>query len=351
VSGAAPVRRAVVLGAGGVLGFAWTLGALSAFEEVSGIDLLDMDVAVGTSAGSVVAGLLGCRLPIAAICRHHQGMPAPGDPVISYDYESGTGGVLPPRPGLRPAAPRLLLDSVRGRRRIAPMVALSGLLPAGRGTLRAVHDLIDSVAHEAGVDAEWPDRPRPWIVAADYRTGRRVVFGRDEFSPGPVRPIRTARLADAVTASCSIPAWYEPTVINGVPYIDGGTASNASVDVLIGTSIDEAFVFAPMASIDVERAPSIVGRLERAVRRSITKAILADVVKLRASGVRVHVITPVQADLEVMGLNLMDPTRRTAVLETAKRTAAVQLQRQFAARRAVGRAGSAEAGSSGGRSA
>jgi NTE family protein len=341
VSAAEP-RRAIVLGAGGVVGFAWLLGALSALEEVAEFDARDADVVVGTSAGSVAAALLGCGLPVGAIVRHHQGIPAPEDPVIDYDYVKATGGVLPPRPGWRPGSPRLLLDSLRGGkgRRIPPIVALSGLLPTGRGSLAAVHDLVSAVASEAGFAETWPTHPRPWIVTADYRTGRRVVFGRDDFvvPPGsPPRHIRKAHLADAVTASCSIPAWYPPTYIDGVPYIDGGTSSNASVDVLLGTAVEEVFVLAPMASVYADRGVGAIGRLERAIRRSITRGILADVVALRASGVRVRVVTPEADDLALMGINLMDPEHRIDVLSIAQRTAAGQLRKQLAGQRAAER--------------
>jgi NTE family protein len=239
-----------------------------------------------------------------------------------------------------------VLDSLRGRRRVAPIVLLSGLLPTGRGTLGPVHDLVAAVAEEAGFAEEWPTHPRPWIVTADYRTGQRVVFGRDDFvgrRGGPPRVIRKARLADAVTASCSIPAWYPPTYIDGVPYIDGGTTSNASVDVLVGTAVEEVYVLAPMASVDADRATTFVGRVERAVRRGITRQLLREVARLRSTGVRVYVVTPEAEDLTLMGLNLMNPERRTEVLETAQRTAAGQLRRQLAGRRAAERrAGSAE---------
>lgn len=335
---AAP-RRAIVLGAGGVLGFAWTLGALAALEEVAGFDARDADVVIGTSAGSVTAGLLGCGLPVEAICRHHQGVPAPADPPIVYDYEVGAGGALPPRPGWRPGSPRLLWESLVHPRRMSPMVALSGLLPAGRGSLEPVHDLIEVVARDAGVGEGWPTRPRPWIVTADYRTGRRVVFGREDLTPTgqgrAPRIVRRARLADAVSASCSIPAWYAPVVIDGVPYIDGGTASNTSVDLLVGTSVEEVFVLAPMASIDADRGRTALARLERAVRRAITKGILADVARLRAAGTRVSVVTPDADDLALIGVNMMDPRRRTELLESARITAARQLRRQLAGKLAV----------------
>ena len=342
-------RRALVLGGGGVLGFAWILGALAAIEEVAGFDVCDVDVAVGTSAGSVAAGLIGCGLPLEAICRHHQGVPLPEDPPIAYDY-TGTGEALPPRPGWRPAAPRLLLDGLRHPRRVSPLVALAGLLPTGRATLEPVHQLLTRISADAGFAAAWPAAPRPWIVAVDYATGRRVVFGRDDFAPsrsGVPRIIRRATLADAVTASCSIPAWYAPRVIDGVPYIDGGMVSNASTDVLLDAAVDEVYVLAPMGGSAQPRPATAIERVERAVRRAIARTIRADAAALRARGVRVVVLAPQPADLAMMGVNLMNPQRRTDVLETARRTAADQLWQQLAVTRlSPGSAG--RRGSSGG---
>jgi NTE family protein len=215
--------RALVLGGGGVLGFAWMLGALAALEAEAGFDAREVRVAVGTSAGSVAAALLGCGLPVDVISRHHQGIPGAEDPAIEYDYGAGVGNAAPPRPSWRPASPRLALDALRHPRRVSPIVGLTGLLPAGRGSLESVRALVEGVALATGHADTWPTAPRPWIVAADHRSGRRVVFGRDELPPradGRPRQLRTARLADAVQASCSIPAWYPPKVIDGVPYVD-----------------------------------------------------------------------------------------------------------------------------------
>jgi NTE family protein len=339
-------RRAIVLGGGGVLGFAWMLGALSALESVAQFDVRDVDTIVGTSAGSVAAALLGCGVPLEAICRHHQGMPAPADPPIAYSYEGATGGALPPRPGWRPGSPQLLRTALRHPRRFSPLVTLAALLPAGRGSLEPVRELVATVARESGFADIWPSSPRPWVVAADYRSGRRVVFGRDSFPPPAPLIIRQATLADAVTASSSIPAWYPPIVIDGVPYIDGGTLSNASVDVLRGAPVDEVYVFAPMASVRADRATTAVGRIERRVRRAITRGILTDVAELRSAGVRVCVVTPEPADLAVLGLNLMNPVRRTEVLETAQATATGQLTRQLSPTAGWGR-GRGDLGSTG----
>ena len=334
---AAP-RRALVLGGGGVLGFAWMLGALAALEEIGEFDVRDSDVVLGTSAGSVGAALLGCGLSLDVISRHHQGIPLPEDPVLDYDY-AATGDALPPRPCWRPASPRLTVDGLRHPGRISPLVALSGLLPAGRASLAPVRALVAAVADEAGYGQAWPSAPRPWISAVDYRTGRRVIFGRDDLASsrdGRPRIVRRARLADAVQASCSIPGWYPPTVIDAVPYIDGGAVSNTSLDVLRSAAVDEVYVFAPMASVEPDRPTTMLGRLERRVRRTITRRIVSDATALRAQGVKVCIVTPGPADLEVMGVNLMDPGPRVEVLETARETAARQLGRQLAVQRGCG---------------
>ena len=75
-----------------------------------------------------------------------------------------------------------------------------------------------------------------------------MFFGR----PGAPR----ATLADAVVASCSIPGWYEPAVIGGRRYVDGGVRSPTSLRSLARTGVDEVFVLAPMASVVAGRLRS-----------------------------------------------------------------------------------------------
>ena len=148
-----------------------------------------------------------------------------------------------------------------------PVVALSGLLPAGRGTLDPIYQMLETMAAESLPQSTWPRR-RTWIVATDYLTGRRVVFGREG------EPV--AELAGAVCASCAIPAWYAPVRIGGRAYIDGGTASNTSVDLIPSGEFDEVYVFAPMASVEPDAPRSPVAMVERRVRRAITRGIAQD---------------------------------------------------------------------------
>ena len=211
----------------------------------------------------------------------------------------------------------------RHPRQVPPLAALSAVLPRGRGTLGPVRRMVEGISRALPEPADgrprWPVRPRTWVVAMDYGAGRRVAFGRDDAPP--------ATLAQAVTASCAIPGWYAPVVIDGRRYVDGGTSSPTSLDLLAGQGLDEVYVLAPMASFAYDRPRSPVARAERRWRRVVTRRLLADAVGLRESGAEVTLLGPGPEDLTAMGANLMNPRRRTAVLVTSLRTSPGALRR------------------------
>jgi NTE family protein len=125
-----------------------------------------------------------------------------------------------------------------------------------------------------------------------------------------------------VVASCSIPGWYEPAVIDGHHYVDGGVRSATS---LAHAGLDEVYVLAPLASLTPDRPSRTAERLERRLRRRITRALLREAAVLQARGVRVTLLTPGPEDLAAMGVNVMDTRRRQPVLDIARRTSAATL--------------------------
>lgn len=303
-------RLGVVLGGGGVLGAAWMIATLRAYEEQTGIDPRTAEVIVGTSAGSTLAAFLGSDLGTETLLNNQRGITGADDPDISYDYEHGTGGPLPPRPRLRPGSGGLIRNVALHPRRFPPMAAMTAFLPAGVGSLEPLAALIDAVVPIPG---GWAPHPATWIVAMDYETGKRVVFGR-EGAP-------LCSLTKAVTASCSIPGWYRPTTIGGRRYVDGGACSPTSLDLLAGRGLDEVLVLAPMCSYEFDAPETVIGKLERAVRKQFTKRLSREIQRVRDSGTAVTVMTPGRVDLEAIGVNVMDHRRRELVLETAYRTA------------------------------
>ena len=307
-------RTGLVLGAGGVLGAAWTIGALAALQEQRGLDPREADVLVGTSAGSVLSAFLGCGVGVDVLLDHQRGIVNAEAPDISYDPDRDGGGALPPlpRPGIGSA--RGVLSTALRPWRVTPMGALSAVLPQGRGSLAPVGTLVDAVC----APGAWAGHPRTWVVAMDYDNGRRVPFGREGAPP--------AALRDAVMASCAIPGWYAPVAIGGRRYVDGGACSPTSLDLVAPLELDEVVVLSPMTSLDYDRPVTVAGRVERRFRRVVTKRLLGEVKKVAATGTRVTLLGPGAEDLAAIGANLMDPRRRTAVLETSLRTSAAALR-------------------------
>lgn len=301
-----------MLGAGGVLGAAWTVGALTAAEEALGWDAREAEVLLGTSAGSVLAAALSCGVSVSDLLAHQRGRV--DEVPIDFDPDRDSGGALPPMPRPFMGSPRGVLHTALHPRSKTPAAAFAALVPRGRGSIDVVGRLVDGVLPEGG----WTDHSSTWIVASEHDTGRRVAFGR----PGDP----TCELRQAAMASCAIPGWYEPVRIDGRDYVDGGVCSPTSVDLLQHLELDEVVVLSPMTSMTYDAPTSVAARLERRFRRIMTRRTLNEVKRVAARGARVHFLGPTAEDLAVIGVNLMDPRRRLEVLETSLRTSAESLR-------------------------
>jgi NTE family protein len=309
-------RHGLVLGAGGTLGAAWAIGALCALEEATGWDPRTADVIVGTSGGAILGALLASDVSPCELRDHQLGRPVSTGPLsgLAFDYDTATGGAWPPLPSLGIGSPSLLCRTVLHPLRYPFQTVVSAFVPPGRGKMEGVSALIAGLGHVE----DWPAHPGLRLVAVDYGTGDRVVFG----APGAPH----ARIGEAVLASCAIPGWFAPVTIDGRRYVDGGTWSATSVDLLLGQGLDEVHVLAPMASRQLDQPRGLPARLERRYRRVVTRRMLREVGRLRAEGTRVHLIVPGPEDLTAMGANMMDPTPRLGVLRTALRTCSAALR-------------------------
>lgn len=195
-----------------------------------------------------------------------------------------------------------------------PTAVVAPLLPEGRVSLASIRELASiSVGGQ-----QWPSREGIWISAFNLDFGYRVVFGKEDAPE--------VDIADAVAASCSIPGWYEPVVISGTRYVDGGTWSATSADLLREEKLDHVYVVAPMASFDLDHPHNVTSTLERAWRLRVTKRMIREVGRLRRAGMGVTVMAPTAGDLAVMGSNFMDPARRRDVLVTSLRTSYVTME-------------------------
>ncbi|WP_280698876.1 patatin-like phospholipase family protein [Kitasatospora sp. GP82] len=339
-AGVAPdgVRRGLVLGGGGMLGAAWTIGALCAIEESTGWQPGRAEVILGTSAGSILGTMLAAGVRAEELRDHQRGLSIRTGPLagVEFDYDTAVGGALPPRPRPGIGSPGLLRDAVRHPREYPFLTMVSAVVPTGRGSVAPVGDLVRGLV---GADG-WPLGSGLRVAAVDYRTGRRVVFG------DPDAPV--AEVDQAVMASCAIPGWFAPVEVAGSPYVDGGCWSATNADLMADRDLDEVYVLAPMAlrpawadsgHVDAgrgtvaalrewrarDRPKGVLAQLVSRYRRTVTRQMLREARHLRDSGVRVRLLAPTLEDLAVMGPNMMDPARRPEVLETALRTSRVAL--------------------------
>lgn len=310
----------LVLGGGGVLGAAWLIGALHAVTEESGWRPETAGFVVGTSAGSVVGSLVASGVPTWFLVHHQRGGETKGmtdrygEPIPSARVRDDrlfrwTREI--PRPLL--GSPALALRTTLRPWRYPPTAVLVGWMPRGVLSTEEAGRIIRSVVAEG-----WSDHPNLWIVAVDYKTGRRVVFGT---SGAP-----ETDLWRAVEASCAIPGFYRPVEIGDREYIDGGAWSPSNMDLLARSDCDIVVCLNPMSSLHPGPPTTILERAERRFRAGAGRRLGHEARKLRESGKRVLLVQPRADDLSAMGVNLMNPKRRRLVLETALRTTRARLK-------------------------
>ena len=311
------MRVGLVLGAGGVLGGAWLVGGLHALAEETGWDPGSADHIVGTSAGSMVGGLLASGVPPWFMVAHSAGetveIDAAEDPTGSSRAAGAVYRLHRGMPALGPGSWRLALASLARPYRYSPAHLLAGLAPQGLVSSEPLKETIRRVVPDG-----WAAHPHLWIMACDHVTGERVAFGR---SDAP-----RASLADAVAASCAIPGFYRPVRIGGRRYIDGGVASTSNLDLLAGQGLDLVICMNPTSSLHSPESRTVGERAAAVLRQASGRRLGREAKLVRASGTEVVLIQPTIQDLDAMGTNLMSARRRDQVIEVAAQTVAAHLR-------------------------
>jgi NTE family protein len=254
-------RRALVLGGGGITGIGWELGMLAGLCA-AGVDLIQADLVVGTSAGSVVGAQIRSGVAI--------------EDLYSAQLADATGE-LAARMGLSAMA-RFVIGN------IWPGDERHGRAWLGRAALRA-HTVPEStrraVIEQRLARSDWPEQ-RLVITAVDAESGEPRAFDRDS----------GVGLIDAVAASCAVPLVWPPITIGARRYIDGGVRSATNADLAAGC--DRIVVLAPITV---------------ALRRS--SAIKNQLASL-GPGVRSIVVSPDAQARRAIGSNVLDPAHRAA---------------------------------------
>lgn len=298
-------RIGLVCGGGGDVAVAFMCGCLSAIHDETGWDPVNADYVVGTSAGSI----MGCAIRVGIhppdflkIMTDAEVTPDSAqklnDQVLGTKHDA-----LPPlaRDALtnaRLTSPGLIMSTARNPLKTNPVVLAAAALPEGRLDNTFVRNKIQHLAGD-----EWPEGEL-LVTTTHMRTGRRTILSK-------YSRIRT-EVSTAVAASCAIPSVFNPVIIDGEKYVDGGLASSTNADILLKHELDAVIILAPL-STDSRVNASIAGTVRTAMR----VVTVAEQDRLKADGTTVLTFHPDKATIKAMGLNIMDVAKRPKVAELA----------------------------------
>ncbi len=263
--------KALVLGGGGTTGTAWEIGLLLGLHE-SGVAVLDADLVIGTSAGSVTGAQITSGLPLEALyARQLQPVEPAKERIVPLDW-TALAQLFAASDGAR--------DAREARARIGA-AALTAPTMSEEARLEIIADRLP-VQH-------WPNKPRLLIPAVDAHTGELIVF--DQASAVP--------LILAVAASTAFPGISPPTTIGDHRYIDGGFRSATNADLAQGAQ--RVLVLSPvtfdLSAQDAQARPSYMMTFED------------EQAQLQQAGTQVLVITPDEESVRAKGPNPSDSSR------------------------------------------
>ena len=303
---AAP-RIGLVLGGGGTAGHAYHTGVLAAMRQLTGWDARSAHVVVGTSAGSGVAAMLRGGVGAEAILERILSLPTDPAGMARLREISGRDGAGTPSWWFGPASPGLLGRELRRGCGARPTRLALSMLPSGRLPTEVVGE-----RHYELHGDRWP-ADHTWITAVALDDGHRTVFGRDHTD---------TPLGAAVEASCAIPSFFRPVVINGRRYVDGGMHSPTNADLLADPdlALDLVVVLSPMSSEPGDAFRSLLAP----VRLWSHQVLRREIREIESYGIPTLALEPTAAEVRAMGSNFMDPTR---VLEISLQAGAAALER------------------------
>lgn len=299
-------RFGVLLGAGGGTGRAFHAGVLAALDDVLGIDARDARVVVGTSAGAVDAALLRAGIsPRDLYLRTTKRDCSPAaEALFALMPEWSEPAEEGPEVPWRPASTARLRALARRPWSMHPRssgTVVAALMRRGRRSTAVLERTVAAVHPRV-----WPDR-QLWLCTVRLDEGRRVVFGRDADAP-------TTSVPRAVAASCAVASYFEPVMIGGEAYVDGGMYSPSNADLLAGEDLDFAILSSAQSVAPQARHRSP----DTWLRGSCRMLLRAEAARVERSGCPVLLLEPTEDDLVVMG-TIADSMSTVRMADVAQR--------------------------------
>ncbi len=256
-------KIALALAGGGPLGAMYEIGVLMALDEaLEGLDLNDMDIYVGVSAGSFLTAGLANQLTPTEIYQMF----------IDNDSRTSRKGA---RNGARSSAltPELFLKPALGEygRRLTsvPGLVVRGLLryfaspfrrtpmesfahlsraiPAGIFDNEGISRFLTGVLNQPGRTNDFRKlKHKLYSVAVDLDTGKAIAFGGPGYDHVPI--------AKAVQASAALPGLFPPVEIDGHYYVDGALKKTLNASLALEDGAELVIGVNPLVPYDGDAA-------------------------------------------------------------------------------------------------
>jgi NTE family protein len=245
-------RIGLALAGGGPEGAVYEIGALRALDEaVDGLDLNDLYLYVGVSAGAFINACLANRLTSAQMCRaivsrepgEHPFVPETFFTPAVRDYVKG-GLALPWLLG------EALVDYVahfQDRTFLGSLTRLGRALPIGLFDNEPLRLYLEKIYRIKGRSDDFRTLgKRLIVVAADLDSGQPVRFGETGYDHVPI--------SRAVQASSALPGLYAPVEIDGRHYVDGVLLKTLHASVALEAGADLVLCVNPIVPVDTGKA-------------------------------------------------------------------------------------------------
>jgi predicted acylesterase/phospholipase RssA len=251
-SAARPSKVGLALAAGAPEGAIYEIGALRALDEaVDGLDMNDLFIYVGVSAGAFLCANLANNLTTAQMCRaivstepgEHPFVPETFfTPAVGRILRSGTA-----LPGLLAESLWDYVTNLPQRGLFESLMRLSRALPVGVFDNQPIRAYLQKIWSLKGRTDDFRELgKRLVVVATDLDSGQAMRFGEPGHDHIPI--------SRAVQASGALPGLYPPVEIEGRFYVDGVLLKTLHASVALEAGADLLICINPIVPVDTIRA-------------------------------------------------------------------------------------------------
>ncbi|HWN42532.1 MAG TPA: patatin-like phospholipase family protein [Thermoanaerobaculia bacterium] len=242
----------LALAGGGPEGAIYEIGVLRALDEaLEGVDLTDLHVYVGVSAGAFINANLANNITTAQMCRAIISQEPGEHPFVPETFLSPALREIWKRgrmvPKLLGRAVRDYVKNFRQRTLVESLFQLSRALPVAVFDNARIREYLEKIYNIKGRTDDFRRLGKHLVVvAADLDSGQAVRFGEPGFDHVPI--------SQAVQASGALPGLYEPVEIDGRYYVDGVLLKTLHASVALEAGANLVICVNPIVPVDTVHA-------------------------------------------------------------------------------------------------